>query len=786
MRVQVWALACLQSAMAVAEGHILPKFVFPDEDDTYFRDNVEALKASLNAALDSGCMNSWRLGEPTEVAILFRHDSAVPATSDFFIQYQMEQVAASAAEEATVGFRSFADHPQYKMRLSRALQVWEWSPRNLQFLGSNLPETMTKRIEYMPLWSAVNVDSEASCVEILDRPLCQSGTFADVLFFGAASKARKALCRAVDAEIGRLKHHGTSFSHECLFDTFGEALQCKICKAKVIYNDHSRGGAVLEQHRINPLLALGKAIVTTKSADDVLDSSYSSAVEFAASENIPQVISYLLLNTTARFKLEWSANAFARMMKLHSHAHVCSALHSLADIVGIDALENAKTWSTEQANADVDRRLSTNASKANNTPIPLPSPTPTPMVSNMPPTPLPTPSSSSVCVSLPAAETVYIDASYDVARSVQEFSNFRSIANDLQVWKSNLAVLTGLDYIECTTGNVSLKENFNLALLSGLNRVKSIAGSMEIKNNSKLTSLVGINGLIYIGGDLKVHGNLILESAGLIGLMGLRFVGGRVEFIDNPRVNCEEVYRMCNRLETRPQGGCVCNSHRKSSSGGVVNVRNASLLFTGTGASNETLDDISPAISNALADMANIDYDAVSASPGRAPWRRLRGAARLGALDARVLEFQLTLTDAEEMPSLASLSGFSATPGSTKKFIDDHVKLLEIGIQLEDSVGVVLIPPDATGAANSTNSTPNDSKGGLENTERANTTSDGDNTSGTGRENDTNRTVGDGSSHGEETTTTRRPALWKGDSESLALSKYFFFELACALLAASI
>lgn len=779
-------MACLQSVMALAAGNILPTFVFPDEGDTYFGDNVKSLKASLNIALDKGCMNSWRLGEPTELAILFRHDSAVPATANFFIQYQMEQVAASPAEETTVGFRSFADNPQYKMRLSRALQVWEWSPRHLQFLGSSLPGTVTKRIEYMPLWSAVNVDSEAPCDEILDRPLCQSGTYADVLFFGAASKARKTLCRAVDAEIGRLKLHRTSFSHECLFDTFGEALHCKICKAKVIYSDHSRGGAVLEQHRINPLLALGKAVVTTMSADDVLDSSYSSAVEFAASENIPQAISHLLLNMTARFKLEWSASAFARKMKLDSHAHVCSALHSLAGMVGIDDLETAKTWSKEQANADADRRLSTNASNSSSTTIPLPSPTPTPMPSIMPPTPLPTPSSSPVCISLPAAENAYIDASYTVARVVQEFNQFRSITKDLQIWQSNLGLLTGFDYIECTMGNVSLTENFDLTLLSGLNRVKSIAGSMEIKNNSKLISLVGINSLIYIGGDLKVHGNPILESAGLIGLMGLRFVGGRVEFIDNPRVNCEEVYRMCSRLETRPEGGCVCNSRAKNSSGGVAHVHNASLVFTGTGASDETLDDISPAISNALADMANIDYSAVTASRGIASGRRLRGIASLGALDARVLEFQLNLTDAEEMPSLASLSGFAATPGSTKKFIDDHVKLLEIDILLEDSVGVLLTPPEVTGAANSTNSTPKDSKEGLENTEQANTTSDGDNTNGTIQEDNTNRTVGENSRYDEETTTTRILALWKRDSESLAPSKYFFFELACALLAASI
>eukprot|EP00930_Biecheleria_cincta_P085533 TRINITY_DN74913_c0_g1_i1.p1 TRINITY_DN74913_c0_g1~~TRINITY_DN74913_c0_g1_i1.p1 ORF type:complete len:790 (+),score=125.72 TRINITY_DN74913_c0_g1_i1:145-2514(+) len=786
MLVGVLALACLQNVVGDVVGRILPRFVFPDEGDPYFGGNAQALKASLDAALDRGCMNSWRLDEPTEVAILFRHDRAVPAMSDFFIQYQMEQVAASPAEEATVGFMSFADHPQYKTKLCSALQVWEWSPRHLHFLGSNLPETMAKRIQYMPLWSAVDVDSGASCDEILDSPSCQSRTGTDVFFFGAASKPRQALCKAVDVEMGRLKLHGLSFSHECLFNTFGEALHCKICKAQVIYSEHSRTGAVLEQHRINPLLALGKAVVTTPSADDILDSSYSSAVEFAASEDIPQVISRLLLNETARFELEWRANAFARKMKIDSHAHVCSALNSLADMVGIDTLSTAKTWLQEHALYNADRRLSTNASNASSTPRPLPSANSTPMPSVMPPIPMSTTPPSQVCVSLPAAEAVYIGARYDVGSVVQEFSHFRSITNDLQVWQSNLWVLTGLDFIECTMGSVRLKDNFDLALLSGLNRLKSVVGSMEIKNNSKLTTLLGINGLSLIKGDLKVHGNPTLESAGLIGLMGLRRVGGRVEFINNPRVNCEEVYRMCSRLETWPEGDCVCISQSENRSS-VAHVHNVSLVFTDTGGSDETLDKISQAVSNALADMANIDYDAVTSARTRASWRRLRGAASLGASDSSVLEFQLGLTEAEKMPSLASLSGFAASPGSTKKFIDDHVKLLEVGTQLADSVGVLLLLPYATGVTNSTNGTSNGSNEGLENAEQATSTSDKNKTNGTFQEDSTNRTAGGDSRPGEETTTTRRSTLWKGNlDESVAQSKSFFFELALALLGASV
>lgn len=751
MLVELWALVCFQSVMADAEGGILPTFVFPDEDDRYFGENVEALKTSLDAALDRGCMNSWHLAEPTEVAILFRHDSIVPETSTFFIQYQMEQVAASPAEEAAVGFRSFADHSLYKKKLNRALQVWEWSPRHLNFLGSNLLETAAKRLQYVPLWSAVDVDSGVTCIQMLERPSCQSATHTDVLFFGAPSKARKTLCKAVDAEMDHLKLGGMPFSHDCLFDTFGEDLRCKICKAKVIYSDHSRKGAMLEQHRINPLLALGKAVVTATSSDEILDSTYSGAVKLSSSEGIPRLISHLLLNETARFKLEWSANAFARKMKLESHTQVCSALKSLAGMSDNNTLLAARTWSQEQVIDDADRRLATNASNASITPRP-------------------------VCTSLPTAQAANIDARYDVASVVQEFSQFRSIAN-LQVWQSNLGVLTGLDFVECTEGNVSLRDNSDLSLLSGLNRLSSIAGSMEIENNSKLTSLVGINGLSFVGGDLKIHGNPKLESAGMIGLMGLRFVGGRVEFTENPHLNCEEVYRMCGRLEKPPKGGCVCLSQSEKSTG-AVHIHNTSIVFTGAVASGTvaTLDIVSGAVSNALADMANIDYRAVTITGARASGRRLRGTRILEALfEAGVIDFQIELTDRQEASSRASLSAFAASSDLTKQFIDDHAKLLELGTELGDSVGVSLLPLDAAGPANATNSTSNE---GLQNEEQANTTIDKINTNGT---------VGERYRDNEETTTTSNMRLWNGGAyESSAVRKNVFFELVCMLLAASV
>jgi len=319
----------------------LPTFVFPEDGDSYFGKNVNALKSSLHQAVGQGCLDSWTLTRPTEIAIVFRHDSFVPESSDFYIQYQMEQVAANQARDEQLGFKSFAEELQYKEKLGGALQVWEWSPRNLDFLNSNLPDVVARKINYVPLWSSVDTnDAEASCHEILEQPSCQAEADLDVLFFGAMTDARKRLCEKVDAEMSRLELQGRPFSHECISSVFGAELECKICKAKIIYSDHSHPSAALEVHRINPLLTFGKAVVSASSADNALDAMYGGALELLASEDIPEAISSLLLNDDARFELEHRAYYFAQKMKLEAQPHVCQALNALASI----AKENATPW----------------------------------------------------------------------------------------------------------------------------------------------------------------------------------------------------------------------------------------------------------------------------------------------------------------------------------------------------------------------------------------------------------------------------------------------------------
>jgi len=360
--------------LALAEGAVLPTFVFPEEEDDYFAQNVDLIKTDIGRALDNGCLDAWPLEEQTEIAVVFRHDSMVPETSDFYVQYQMEQVAADQAQDESVGFRSLADHEQYKRKLAGALQVWEWSPHQMDFLKHTLSADVAKKLAYVPL----SASTDDGCDAVLDEEWCREDEPADVLFYGAMTESRKQLCSMVDKEMDQLKRRGRSFSHQCVSGTFGEALKCKVCKAKVIYSDHSREGASLEVHRINPLLAQGKAVVSAKSADKFLDSLYQGAIELVDSEEIPKAISKLLMDDVRRMKLEWRSYALSQQIQRKAQSVLCQTFRSMATL----ASEASESWKRVGLQDYVpylaDRRLQTgNLSNITNGTTTTPAPTPT-------------------------------------------------------------------------------------------------------------------------------------------------------------------------------------------------------------------------------------------------------------------------------------------------------------------------------------------------------------------------------------------------------------------------
>ncbi|KAK3264256.1 hypothetical protein CYMTET_26996 [Cymbomonas tetramitiformis] len=77
------------------------------------------------------------------------------------------------------------------------------------------------------------------------------------------------------------------------FDDLQEQEEC-INRAKVILNAHFYPEASLEVHRLDPLLARGKCILSEISSDVALDALYSSAVVFAPFENLVVAAQHML------------------------------------------------------------------------------------------------------------------------------------------------------------------------------------------------------------------------------------------------------------------------------------------------------------------------------------------------------------------------------------------------------------------------------------------------------------------------------------------------------------
>jgi len=212
--------------------------------------------------------------------------------------------------------------------------------------------------------------------------------------------------------------------------------------------------------------------------------------------------------------------------------------------------------------------------------------------------------------SSPEYGQIVIDEKYATHKVVDSFMSYKSLTSNLVVHMSKLVALTGLNNIQCIAGHVSVVQNDYMQMPSGLGQLKMIGGNLEFQDNSKLSSLEGINGLTHIGGDLKVRGNPRFRTMGMMGLMELRSVGGAVEFSGSPLLNCEEVYRMCDRLDNYPAKGCTCESDLTVAPDSEASLVLASVTFSG--ASSDLVELLREAVAHALADMLNLAYDAVT------------------------------------------------------------------------------------------------------------------------------------------------------------------------------
>jgi hypothetical protein len=171
--------------------------------------------------------------------------------------------------------------------LSNAAQVWDFSISHADhWTEFGLPAF------HMPLWhtlprSAVTPPSKDPPAAVDD------GEQIDVLLFGSMNSRREVMGALLEDAGLRVVFKR--------FTDFDEQQDC-IRRAAIVANIHYHTDAALEVHRIDPLLAAGKVVLSEYSADDQLDRLYSenSTVMFADYDNFAPEAVRLLSSLTRR------------------------------------------------------------------------------------------------------------------------------------------------------------------------------------------------------------------------------------------------------------------------------------------------------------------------------------------------------------------------------------------------------------------------------------------------------------------------------------------------------
>jgi hypothetical protein len=90
-------------------------------------------------------------------------------------------------------------------------------------------------------------------------------------------------------------HHSCGSWSQAVFDVERDIL---VLRSKVVYNIHTDDDSVLEVHRVNYLLSLGKCVISERGPNDVdLDMEYADAVIFVDSiDEMYGISEYLLLH----------------------------------------------------------------------------------------------------------------------------------------------------------------------------------------------------------------------------------------------------------------------------------------------------------------------------------------------------------------------------------------------------------------------------------------------------------------------------------------------------------
>lgn len=209
---------------------------------------VQQLKHEANAK--GGWLLQIALG-PHDIMMLTEH----------YVAFHMEQPWSFV----TFGL----NHARYLLVLENAVSLWTFSydvaeMLNMKGLGPVHTLPIYTKASTIP-WKASVVDEGEAC---------------QVVFFGSGSKRRTVAIRQLYDETESNLIRWTAFCGSWDVSTFDAERDILMKRTDVVVNIHNEDLSVLEVHRINYLLSMGKMVITERGADHKLSAEYDGAVAF--------------------------------------------------------------------------------------------------------------------------------------------------------------------------------------------------------------------------------------------------------------------------------------------------------------------------------------------------------------------------------------------------------------------------------------------------------------------------------------------------------------------------
>ncbi|KAK3284192.1 hypothetical protein CYMTET_8149 [Cymbomonas tetramitiformis] len=281
----------------------LPSFVFPEEGHRYFGHNVLGLNISIQESINQGCLDGWSKGN-MQIEIIF--EAKLQPKMKRWIQFQMEQLASGWFTRS------------YIYKLTKASQLWSFSPRDVDQL-----QQMTGRdVVYVPLWHTL----DRSFLDPGFREQAEGMYGSDetkTVFLGSINPRRGEIC-------SRVKETVRSRVPVCL-DLWGEYAVGAYRWSQAVFSMNFYPNSSLEVHRLNPILALERPVISTRSGDAALNRIYEqqAGVIFVDTvEEIPEELLKLLGDQRRIRQLRRRAEAFIRK-SVADLGPLCSALQAL-------------------------------------------------------------------------------------------------------------------------------------------------------------------------------------------------------------------------------------------------------------------------------------------------------------------------------------------------------------------------------------------------------------------------------------------------------------------------